>query len=192
MKTYARIGMFETNSSTHNQIAIYMAKDMVRHKDIDPIIITNSFDINSRETYFDTPSKINIIYALIKNVVFYHEEYQSFLERYPDSDYFKEELEYLNGITKELDKFEKLFLSTLDKHAVKYTIDKNADWLTYEMYGMTGFGEVYRIFKNEKILEAFLFDDRSGFTFGEENNWPSGHVGYTEIELGKHYNWHLI
>ena len=99
MKIHARIGMFETNSSTHNQIAIYMARDMVRHKDVDPIIITNSFDINSRETYFDTPSKINIVYALIKNVAFYREEYQSFLERYPDSDYFKEELEYLYWIS---------------------------------------------------------------------------------------------
>ena len=127
MKTYARIGMFETNSSTHNQIAIYMAKDMVRHKDIDPIIIKGSFDDATHETYFDTQSKINIIYALIRGVATERDYYAAIADKY-DSDFAKEEVESLNEEMQQAAEFEKFFFSVLEKHHIEYTIDSDTDW----------------------------------------------------------------
>ena len=170
MITQARWGAWETNSSTYNQIAIYnMQQEYIF--DYDEVLEFKELpeDIYySRKTYFDFETKANILYSMIRQIE-YEGEYA---------------MEYHDAYNVEL--FRKKFFEVLGDFNIKYDESKyEGKDSECDIFGMSGICDMTSFFTDTHALEAFLFDPRSGFTFGEENNWPSNKfIGYTHMSTG--------
>ena len=177
MITQARWEVWETNSSTNNQIAIYnMQQEYIF--DYDEVLEFKELpeDIYcSRKTYFDFETKANILYSMIRQIEYegkcatkYHDAY--------NAELFREKSEL----------FRQKFFEVLDDFEIKYDESKHEGKDSEcDIFGMSGICDMTSFFTDTHALEAFLFDPRSGFTFGEENNWPSyKFVGYTNMSTG--------
>ena len=179
-----RIGIWETNSSTMNQIAIYRhSKDPNKlDKSVKHVILTGDVPdcddpVFTNDTTFDTETKIQILYSMIREIKNYENDpYFNGKGRneYPDWE------RYLNNL-----------LAILDRNGVTYefkipiTEDCRMD---DDTFGMSGIENMDFLFLNKYALQSFIFNPRSGFTFGEENMYPSVHkVGYTNIPTGDNY-----
>lgn len=190
MISRVRIGMWETNSSTMNQVAIYrhskdndMLENSIQHiiltgevPDCDSAVFTN-------DTTFDTETKIQILYSMIreiKNEAPNYENDRRFNPSYGCGYGYPDWERYLQNL-----------LKVLEANGVDYEFKKpiTTDYkFEDDNFGLSGIQNMDALFLNINALRSFIFDHRSGFTFGEVNAWPDeSNVGYTKIPTGDNY-----
>lgn len=168
---YTRQSMWETNSSTMNQIIIgsYNNEDQIFNK----IIFHTWLPYKGGDMINNSMEKANIIYCLIKEIEYAknHESLKE-IEKNPESyDY---------------EKMIKMLIDVLAAHNIEAMIDTSPHWNVdpYELdnFGIEGITDnnFIKLFENQEILDRFIFNNDSWFTFGIINIPPhQGKIGYT-------------
>ncbi len=185
-----RYGMWETNSSTVNQLVIHRGKFkpvtcthlILKRKDVSGV---------GCESFTDIESKAQLIYGMAEDIREEKKSTDQYLKRYSITDpkmcyYAAKEKPRLDKISRRALSVEKMLFKVLEKHGVIYSIEKTkSDSWPGELFGMSGSFDIKdKIFSSEDSIERFLFDENSGFTFGEENIFMrDDKFGYTDKTL---------
>lgn len=181
--------MWETNSSTVNQLVIHKGK--YKPVPCKNLILRRNDVSGSGQSFTDIESKAMLIYGMAEDIREEKKRNDNFIKRFINTNpkmcfYASNDKARLDKISRRALKVEKMLLNVLEKHGVTYSIEKTkTDYWTCELFGMSGsFDLKDKIFSSEELIERFLFDEKSGFTFGEENIFMrENKFGYTDKTL---------
>lgn len=164
MITSARWGVWETNSSTMNQIAIRINDNEFTEDYPKGIFLNSTIDSSEARMVRNVTEKIQILWEWC-NKIDGESTYNA------DKSWFETNI------------FRRNLLEVLKKHNIElYLLPLDKGSLDLGIVGLSGVNDcALKLFSNKDLLEKFIFDKNSCFTWGIENGWPdSNHIGYSE------------
>lgn len=168
-----RWGVWETNSSSMNQIVIHLVNDVSHVITPKRIELNHDIDDSGGMMYSEFTDKAKIIYAITEQLKY-------------EADHECSNMH--DAMIKWADTYLKTLFEVLNSHGIEYTItESEMDISELEMFGLCGVHEI-RGLDDFETVEKFLFDPASAFTFGYENHWPDNEsLGYTGVRISNTY-----